>query len=128
MKKKPVQESRRPSTGAVSRIYSRENVSRYSERARQRRRRRAVRRGILLSVVGVLACAVTAAGVWVGSIAGKLNNNSVITSGLLETLTDSNVTKDPFYMLCWEPMAGPARPPIARTLSSWLESTRSRSR
>ena len=99
MKKKPVQDSRRPSTGAVSRIYSRENVSRYSERARQRRRRRAVRRGILLSVVGVLACAVTAAGVWVGSIAGKLNNNSVITSGLLETLTDSNVTKDPFYML-----------------------------
>ena len=37
MKKKPVQDARRLSTGAASRIYSRENVGRYSERARQRR-------------------------------------------------------------------------------------------
>ena len=127
MKKKPVQESRRPSTGAVSRIYSRENVGRYSERARQRRRRRAIRRGVLLSVVGVLACAVTAAGVWIGSIAGKLNNNSVITSGLLETLTDSNVTKDPFYMLLLG-TAGPVRRPTAPTPSCWPVSIRWRSR
>ncbi len=62
IRKKPVQEARRPSSSAASRIYSRENVSRYTERSRQRRRGRAIRRGILLGFCGVFIAAVAAAG------------------------------------------------------------------
>ena len=50
-RKIPVQQGRQPSTGASSRIYSRDNVSRYSERARQRRKSRMIKRGILGTVL-----------------------------------------------------------------------------
>ena len=99
MKKKPVQESRRPSTGAASRIYSRENVSRYSERARQRRRGHAIRRGILIGVIALFVCVGTAAGSWISQVMGRINNGEIITSDLLTTLLDTNVTQEPFYML-----------------------------
>lgn len=96
--KKPIQQGRRPSTGASSRIYSRENVGRYSERARQRRRSRMVKRTLLCTLLGVLLCGVGAAGLWFGKVAGNLRGAS-ITDNLLATLVDSNVTRDPFYML-----------------------------
>ena len=99
MKKKPVQDARRLSTGAASRIYSRENVGRYSERARQRRTGKRIRRVIVVTLVALLACVGTAAGVWFSSIAGRLNNGAIITPDLLLTLVDSNVTREPFYML-----------------------------
>lgn len=99
MKKKPVQDARRLSTGAASRIYSRENVGRYSERARQRRTGKRIRRVIVVTLVALLACVGTAAGVWFSNIAGRLNNGAIITPDLLLTLVDSNVTKEPFYML-----------------------------
>lgn len=99
IRKKPVQQSRRPSTGAASRIYSRENVGRYSERARQRRTRKRIRRGILCGVAGVLLVGVVAAGVWFSSIMSRLNDSSVITTALQQILVDSDVTREPFYML-----------------------------
>lgn len=98
-RKKPVQQGRRPTAGASNRIYSRENVGRYAERARQRRRGKRVRRAILCAVIVFLIGGVSAAGLYLGRIAGKLNNGQLITSDLLATLVDSNVTKDPFYML-----------------------------
>lgn len=97
-KKKLVQQTRRPSVGASSRIYSRDNVSRYSERARQRRRGKLIRRTIVCTLLAVLLCGVSAAGLWVSKIAGNLHGVN-ITSDLLATLVDSNVTSDPFYML-----------------------------
>ena len=75
--KKPIQQGRRPSTGASSRIYSRENVSRYSERARQRRRGRMIRRVVLCTFLGVLIAGASAAGLWVSNIAGKLRGASI---------------------------------------------------
>ncbi|MDM8275710.1 LCP family protein [Enorma phocaeensis] len=99
IRKKPIQNSRRPTTGAASRIYSRENVGRYSERARQRRTRKRVRRGILCGVVGVLLVGVVAAGAWFTSIMSRLNDSSIITSALQQILVDSDVTREPFYML-----------------------------
>lgn len=99
IRKKPVQQSRRPSTGAASRIYSRENVGRYAERARQRRRGRTIRCGILLGVLGVLVVGAVAAGSWFTSIVSRLNDSNIITGDLLATLVDSDVTQDPFYML-----------------------------
>lgn len=99
MRKKPVQSARRPSTGAASRIYSRENVSRYSESARKRRRGRTIRRVILVTVLSLLACVGTAAGLWLNRVVSSINNGEIITDNLLATLVDSNVTQDPFYML-----------------------------
>lgn len=99
MKKKPVQDSRRLNTGAASRVYSRENVGRYSERARQRRTGKRIRRVIVTTLVALLVCVGTAAGLWFTSIASRINNGEIITSDLLLTLVDSNVTKEPFYML-----------------------------
>ncbi|MDY2778121.1 MAG: LCP family protein [Collinsella sp.] len=89
---------RRPSTGASSRIYSRENVGRYSERARQRRRGRLIKRVVVCTLIGVLVFAAGAAGLWFNRISGKLRGAS-ITDSLLATLVDSNVTQEPFYML-----------------------------
>lgn len=98
MGKKPIQQMRRPSTGASSRIYSRENVGRYSERARQRRRGRLIKRVVVCTLIGVLVFAAGAAGLWFNRISGKLRGAS-ITDSLLATLVDSNVTQEPFYML-----------------------------
>ena len=99
IRKKPVQQAHRPTSGAASRIYSRENVGRYAERARQRRRGRVVRRGILVGILGVLLVGVVAAGAWVTNLMSRLNDGEVITSDLLATLTDSDVAREPFYML-----------------------------
>ena len=99
IRKKPVQQAHRPTSGAASRIYSRENVGRYAERARQRRRGRVVRRGILVGILGVLLVGVVAAGAWVTNLMSRLNDGEVITSDLLATLVDSDVAREPFYML-----------------------------
>ena len=90
--------SRNASSGGA-RIYSRHNVGRYSERARQRRRGKRIKRGVLGTLLGVLVLAVAAGGLWVATIMGRLNNASLITEGLRAILVDSDVTKDPFYML-----------------------------
>ena len=99
MKKKAVQQAHGLSAGAGSRVYSRENVGRYSERARQRRRGKRIRRTILCTLLGVLIAGATAGGLWFSNVVSKLNNGDVITSNLLSALADSNVTHDPFYML-----------------------------
>lgn len=97
--KKPVSEGHRPTAGAQAKIYSRDNVSRYSERARQRHRKHALRRGVLIGIAGVLLCATAAAGLWFSSVVGKLNNSEVITDGLRQLLVDTDEAKEPFYVL-----------------------------
>lgn len=97
--KKTVSESHRPTTGAQAKIYSRDNVGRYSERARQRRRGKKIRRAVLIVILGVLVGGVSAAGLWISSVMGKLGDSSVITSGLKNILQDTNEAKDPFYVL-----------------------------
>ena len=97
--KKRISNAHQPSTGASSRIYSRDNVDRYSQRARERRRGRTIKRGVICGIVGVLLCATGAAGLWLANVTSKLHNSSVITSSLLSTLTDSDVAKEPFYIL-----------------------------
>ena len=84
--KKPLADTttRRPSTGAQAKIYSRDNVARYSERARQRRRSHNVRRVALIAVLGVLLSATTAAGLWFATIMGKLGDSNVITENIFE--------------------------------------------
>lgn len=99
MRNKPVQEAKRPTTGAQSRIYSRDNVARYAERARQRRRGKTIRRGVLGGLIAVLLVAVVAVGVWFSSVVSRINDSSIINSDLLATLTDSDVAREPFYML-----------------------------
>ena len=100
--KKPVQ-VRQFSAGTGSRIYSRENVSRYSERARQRARSRVVRRVftlmIVLAVVGAGgAAALTFAKSVINSgLSGGGGKNYL--SGLSSVLTDANAARDPFNVL-----------------------------
>lgn len=98
-RRKPVQQGRRPSVGASTRIYSRDNVARYSERARQRRRGRVMRRGILTALVVVLLSGIGVAGLWFAQVMGNLGGNGYINNQLRQILVDSNVAKDPFYML-----------------------------
>lgn len=96
--KKKAPESR-ISPQASARVYSRHNSERYSERAAQRRRHRTIKKGILYGLIVVLVGAVSAAGLWISSVMGRLNDPSLITQGLLATLVDSDVTSEPFYML-----------------------------
>lgn len=98
-RRKPVQQGRRPSVGASTRIYSRDNVARYSERARQRRRGRVMKRGILTALVVVLLSGIGVAGLWFTQVMGNLGGNGYINNQLRQILVDSNVAKDPFYML-----------------------------
>ena len=91
--------ARRPSTGAQAKIYSRDNVARYSERARQRRRSHTIRHVALIVVLGVLLSATTAAGLWFATIMGKLGDSNVITDNLRRVLVDTDEAKDPFYVL-----------------------------
>lgn len=98
-RKKPIQQGRRPSTGASSRIYSRENVTRYSERARQRRRGKLIRRGVLCGFLALLLAGTGAAGLWLARVMNNLGGNGYINSDLISTLVDTNETQDPFYML-----------------------------
>lgn len=98
-RKKPIQEGRRPSTGASSRIYSRENVGRYSERARQRRRGRMVKRGVLGGLLAVLLVGVVGVGAWFVRVTGNLSGNGVLGEGIRMILNDSDVAREPFYIL-----------------------------
>ncbi len=98
-RRKPVQQGRRPPVGASTRIYSRDNVARYSERARQRRRGRVMKRGILTALVVVLLSGIGVAGLWFTQVMGNLGGNGYINNQLRQILVDSNVAKDPFYML-----------------------------
>lgn len=98
-RKKPIQEGRRPSTGASSRIYSRENVGRYSERARQRRRGRMVKRGVLGGLLAVLLVGVVGVGAWFARVTGNLSGNGVLGEGIRMILNDSDVAREPFYIL-----------------------------
>lgn len=103
MAKKPVQTNRRLSTGAGSRIYSRDNVSRYSERARQRKRGRRLRRVGLLTLVFVLIFGAGAAALTIGKtiINDKIQNGGgkSYLANLSSVLTDANAAKDPFNVL-----------------------------
>ena len=83
----------------ASRVYSRDNVARYSERAREKRRNQAIKRGTFIALAGVLAGGVVAGGAWFLDIAGSLNDSSIITDTLLAVLSDSDVAKEPFYIL-----------------------------
>ena len=98
-RRKPVQQGRRPSVGASTRIYSRDNVARYSERARQRRRGRVFKRGLLIALVAVLLSGVGAAGLWLSQVLGNLGGNGYINNQLRQILVDSDVATEPFYML-----------------------------
>ena len=100
LRKKPIQEGRRPSTGASTRIYSRDNVGRYAERARQRRRGKLVKRGVVTGLLAVLLVSVGAAGLWFARVVGNLGGNGFIqSSGILDILHDSQITREPFYVL-----------------------------
>lgn len=98
-RKKAVQQSRRTSSSTASRIYSRENVGRYSERARKRRRGRIIRRSIVCSLLVMLITAGTATAIWFNSIVSRLNDAGIITDELRAVLADSDVAREPFYML-----------------------------
>lgn len=98
IRKKPVQQGRRPSTGASSRLYSRENVTRYSERARQRRRSRMIKRGVLGGVLAALLVGAVGVGAWFMRVAGNLGGNGALNFQL-GILNDSDVAREPFYML-----------------------------
>lgn len=98
-RKKPIQEGHRPSTGASSRIYSRENVGRYSERARQRRRDRMIKRGVLGGLLAVLLVGVVGVGAWFTRVVDNLGGNGLIDGGIRAILSDSDVAREPFYVL-----------------------------
>lgn len=97
--KKAVQQSRRTSSSTASRIYSRENVGRYSERARKRRQGRRIRNVVLCAVLAFLVTGGTAFAVWFGSVVSRLNDSNIITDNLRAVLADSDVAREPFYML-----------------------------
>ncbi|WP_019240039.1 MULTISPECIES: LCP family protein [Enorma] len=97
--KRAVQQSRQTSSATASRIYSRKNVSRYSERARKRRRGRIIRRSIVCSLLIMLITAGSAMALWFNSIVARLNDAGIITDELRAVLVDSDVAREPFYML-----------------------------
>lgn len=98
-RKKAVEQSRRTSSSTASRIYSRENVGRYSERARKRRRGRRIRRALLCAFLAFLLTGGTAFAVWFGNVVSRLNDSGIITDNLRAILADSDVAREPFYML-----------------------------
>ena len=97
--KRAVQQSRRTSSNTANRIYSRKNVARYSERARKRRRGKIIRRSLVCTLLLMLVTAGTAAALWFNSIVARLNDAGIITDELRAVLVDSDVTREPFYML-----------------------------
>lgn len=97
--KRAVQQSRRTSSNTASRIYSRKNVARYYERARKRRRGKIIRRSLVCTLLLMLVTAGTAAALWFNSIVARLNDAGIITDELRAVLVDSDVTREPFYML-----------------------------
>ncbi len=122
-RKKAVQQSRRTSSSTASRIYSRENVGRYSKRARKRRRGRIIRRSIVCSLLVMLITAGTATAIWFNSIVSRLNNAGIITDELRAVLADSDVAREPFSCSCSVPTGAPARPRTVPTRLSWRAST-----
>ena len=98
-RKKAVKQSQRSSEASDSRVYSRSNVARYSERSKQRRRRKHIKTGVLCVVVGVLVGAITAVGVWFADIVNNMNDEDVIDDSLRQVLVDSDVVEEPFYVL-----------------------------
>lgn len=98
-RKKAVQQSRRTSSSTASRIYSRDNVARYAERSRQRRRGRIIRRTVLGVFLAFLVTAGTATAMWFNSIVARLSDAGIITPELQAVLVDSDVAREPFYML-----------------------------
>ncbi|WP_346674492.1 LCP family protein [Enorma phocaeensis] len=98
-RKKAVQQSRRTSSSTASRIYSRDNVARYAERSRQRRRGRIIRRTVLGVLLAFLVTAGTATAMWFNSIVARLSDAGIITPELQAVLVDSDVAREPFYML-----------------------------
>ena len=98
-RKKAVQQSRRTSSSTASRIYSRDNVARYAERSRQRRRSRIIRRTVLGVLLAFLVTAGTATAMWFNSIVARLSDAGIITPELQAVLVDSDVAREPFYML-----------------------------
>ena len=98
-RKKAVQQSRRTSSSTASRIYSRDNVARYAERSRQRRRSRIIRRTVLGVFLAFLVTAGTATAMWFNSIVARLSDAGIITPELQAVLVDSDVAREPFYML-----------------------------
>lgn len=97
--KRAVQQSRRTFSSTASRIYSRNNVARYSERARKRRRGKIIRRSLVCTLLLLLVTAGTAAALWFNSIVTRLNDAGIITDELRAVLVDSDVVREPFYML-----------------------------
>ena len=84
---------------ANARVFSRKNVQRYSERAAQRNRKRFIMKSVGFTVLGVLCAALIGVGGWFLHIASQMRNPALITQSLLATLVDTDITKDPFYML-----------------------------
>ena len=84
---------------ANARVFSRKNVQRYSERAAQRNRKRFIKKSVGFTVLGVLCAALIGVGGWFLHIASQMRNPALITQSLLATLVDTDITKDPFYML-----------------------------
>ena len=97
--KRAVEQSRRTSSSTASRIYSRNNVARYSERARKRRKGKIIRRSVVSVLIIMLLTATTAVAVWFNSIIARLNDAGIITDELRAVLVDSDVVREPFYML-----------------------------
>lgn len=97
---KPVQQTRRSAANGGSRIYSRENVGRYSERARQRSRSRVTRRFLLCTLILVLVGggAAIAMNVAKNIINDSLNGKSGYLDNLSNVLTNTNVS-EPFNVL-----------------------------
>ena len=74
-------------------------MTRYSERARQRRRGKLIRRGVLCGFLALLLAGTGAAGLWFARVMNNLGGNGYINSSLISTLVDTNETQDPFYIL-----------------------------
>lgn len=98
-RKKPVQQAGRPlSEGASSRIYSRDNIARYSERAHQRRRSRTIRNVVVGGLLTILLVGIVGFGAWFMRVSGNLTGG-IINSAVLQILNDSDVAREPFYVL-----------------------------
>ena len=57
------------------------------------------KRGLLIALVAVLLSGVGAAGLWLSQVLGNLGGNGYINNQLRQILVDSDVAKEPFYML-----------------------------
>lgn len=91
--------TKRDSDEASFIVVSRENTRRYeskneSKRLARRRKRRGI--GIAASIVAVLVCCAFG---WIMSVQAKLNDSTIITTSLKQSLKVVEEPSDPFYML-----------------------------